>query len=99
MKDLLERLRAAMEGDAELDLAIAEAVGWPDGHGAAQLYTRSLDAAVTSVAEGEPWSLRCYKDRAAATIGWDGSNVHDAPTPALALCMAALMAREAAGER
>lgn len=64
-------------------------------------YTTSIDAALTLVPEGYRWRLWYHHTGyCGADIFPDKggilSKVHDAPTAALALCIAALKAREAA---
>ena len=105
MSDLITRLEAATGPDRELDRAIAKALGvmplyqmrgqigssWPD-------FTDSIDAALTLVPEGyypiiDFAEVKCFiRDR--------NNFDHDppawcakAPTPALAICIAALRAR------
>lgn len=109
MKSLIERLEKASGPDRELDVEIAMAIDLPwnkaqrtgDGKSlVAPFFTSSLDAAMTLVPEGYDWSL--FYDNGEAISGCmpaseDGCCFSDnhAPTPALALCIAALKAREA----
>jgi len=66
---------------------------------AVPLFTASLDAAVTLVPEGWEWSVRLSPHghfEAYHARKWEsGSDRSEAPTAALALCLAALRAREA----
>lgn len=110
MKDLIQRLEAAEAGSRELDVEIAKLLGvyiraWglPPYHPTENVspYTTSLDAALTLVPEGlasavgtmfgmsqPPWGVVWQANgRPMATC--------EAATPALALCIAALKAREA----
>lgn len=82
-----------------------------DGNGRTQLtvkpYTASLDVAMTLVPDGAPWSLNdpANADGSRSVFGYasrchafvvGGPNPHDyGATPALALCAAALRARDA----
>lgn len=63
------------------------------------LYTASIDAALTLVPKGFAWDLRGNRngDGFARLSAPDGSSgfIHFAATPAHALCIAALKAREA----
>ena len=102
MKDLIERLEKATGPGRSLNLAIAEAVKGPPPEGfkvwpICENYTASLDAALTLVPESRwlvgagapytsPWAnVRCGED--------DTIHVY-AATPAIALCIAALKARD-----
>lgn len=110
MDDLIKRLKAATEGNAELSAEIArDVVGlkfheWPNWvvttsrmHDFPALvwcpaYTESLDAAVTLIPAGIFWGA----GSTATNYAWAGvRQFAGAATPALALCIAALMAREA----
>ena len=110
MDELIKRLESATEGSRELDAAIImsglhvsmpdDPVGWPPK------FTTSIDAALTLVPAGRPWSITqqssgvgYFADIAIKDDdGWwfeaDGPG-SEAPTPALALCIAALRARSA----
>jgi hypothetical protein len=107
--ELAERCEKATGEDLELDLAIGDAVGtWPAKPNTFKFprrYSRSLDAAMTLVPEGLIWAVtNCgAEDRlipdmsvASAVVGKadDPSKPSVAATPALALCAAALRARE-----
>ena len=107
MKELIARLEQASEGGAELDEAIFAAIGrehefhW----NTAPRYTTSLDAALTLVPEG--WRTQLYQrdggwfsrlveittSRVVAPFESDEKGFAPVPTPALALCIAALKAR------
>lgn len=105
MRDLIARLEAATGPDRDLDFAIAAAVGWPDSphsHQHARRYTEHLDAARSLVPEGWDWSVDGF-GKSARGRGYLYSPYPDceeveaeAATPAIALCIAALRAREAA---
>lgn len=105
---LIERLENASEGSRELDAEIANSYGGLSGMGYeiweaveahAPHYTTSLDAALTLVPEG------CYvrietgpaHDFHSAEIEADDDDYDalNAPSPALALCIASLKARAA----
>lgn len=97
--DLIERLKAATEGSAELDRAIGEVTGrgyFEQPCLGAYCYTRSIDTAVTLIPPGEPWNIGLETSNLHG-IAWVSANgpFMTAATPALALCIAALMAREA----
>lgn len=103
--DLIARLERATEGSRELDFEIAEyldKIGVKyattiEGH--TPEWTQSLDAALSLVPEGNwQWQLRqdpgCYR---AGIVGGEIPNMTifrgEGPSPALALCIAALRAR------
>jgi hypothetical protein len=93
MKDLIAKLEAAAEGSIELDQAIGAALDlWP-----IDAYTRSLDDALTLVPEGWAWKTWAVnvegEMECGAAVNFE-RKAH-APTPALALCIAALRARSA----
>jgi len=109
MTDLIARLEAAAEGSRELDVEIQRhRTGHPDDHWyelngkwarneCPPRYTTSLDAALTLVPEG--WFVRKlaeYEDGWTCTLikGARNENGASAATPALALCIAALRARQ-----
>lgn len=100
--DLITRLEAATEGGRELDALIGNAVGrTPDGwvnypHAYEKHYTTSVDAALTLMPEGRAFALLVYEAGAAsAAIGEPPQfGEHEAPSPALALCIAAIKARQ-----
>ena len=111
MRDLIERLEAATGPDRDLDIAIWRAGLRPDAPATfvplpwLHNYTSSIDDALTLVPEGWKWSLFSADDRAKACayivpamgrLPWPEwvEDIH-AATPALALCIAALKAREA----
>jgi hypothetical protein len=107
MDDLIARLTAATGPDRALDHAILTALNRASkngfstqGLGPLPAYTQSLDAALTLVPEG--WRVtHAYWDdeRAHFTLGHvdrdKGWRDGDAPTPALALCIASLRALQA----
>lgn len=109
--DLIAKLETAEGPSRELDFAIAAAVGWPDAPYSkqhARRYTESTDAALTLVPEGWQWKVGFQKTLAekatpiAMVYAPDKTGAFDerlrayvAATPALALCIAALKAREA----
>lgn len=86
MKDLIERLEAATGPDQELDHAIGMAVGFGGD------FTSSIDAALTLVPEGYGWNLQGNTNSFYAVVRGYKNKV--SPTPAIALCIAALRARE-----
>ena len=102
MEQLIKDLEAATEGRSGLDERIYEAVKTdltPPGHS----YSQSLDAALTLVPEGCDWAsghgknsdgdvvtFACVGKEDVAASAYDAT----ASTPALALCIAALKARE-----
>ena len=100
MTDLIARLEAAEGPDPRLDREIAviqggyKEVGWP-------AYTTSMDAALTLVPEGHTYSfihrIGEYPEASVAAqpdAGFWSAVVATAATPALALCIAALKARD-----
>lgn len=106
MTDLIERLEQAEAPSRELDLAVAEYVG---NHSSASFprYTASLDAALELVPE--EWRIYALQQMSVSKDEWfagldrrmpkgGGENVVNnyAPTPVLALTIAALRAREGA---
>ena len=107
MKELIERLEKATGPDRELDEAVERAIfdegkEWRSAH--LPYFTASLDAALTLVPEGYRWLVgNAWKDKhgscpAMATValaGDYGTRPTSAATPAIALCIAALKAREA----
>ena len=95
MTDLIDRLKAASEGSAELDVAIAWLLRTPGDNVITHLdnYTQSIDAAVTLVPEGVDHCLMRLRNKSVAWVGT--GETQRAATPALALCIAALLAREA----
>lgn len=109
MRDLIERIEAAEGPSRELDAEIAKAVGAEHGSRekvsmesrsiyyideCAPAYTASLDAAMTLVPEGFDWAV--FRTNGGLTVhAWCGSREDVfAATPALALCAAALRAKE-----
>lgn len=108
MRDLIARLEAATGPDRELDaeimLAVYPALGltmtangnWLSKsgiHTRVEAYTASIDAALSLVPEGWAW---CVHDVGIASLMQALCVVKaSAATPELALCIAALRAREA----
>lgn len=96
MNDLITRLERAEGPDRELDWAIhirdgLLGVGMYGDH---PRYTASIDAALTLVPEGWKWAVTsrnsaCCHEQHVAPLNWAY-----APTPALALCIAALRAQQ-----
>lgn len=99
MDDLIQRIEAAEGADRALDYDIAHLTGdhFRNG-GKAPAYTASIDAALTLVPEGYDWSLDNFdgdRGRPHAWVCKDGPFYNaTAATPALALCAAALRAKE-----
>lgn len=111
MKDLIAKLESATEGSRELDALIWQALGnpvprrpdWPY-HVPAPTWTTSIDAALSLVPEGWEWALEFNQNNdetawvATCRMGDPMLFIEpEAATPALALCIAALKAREAQG--
>lgn len=92
MEALIAELESAEKGSRELDVKIGMALGKTP-----EWYSESLDAALTLVPEGRASAILIYESgRASAAIGEPPQfGDHEAPTPALALCIAALRARQA----
>ena len=94
MTELITRLEALTGPDREVDLHMMRYVENIGGDPAKALhYTASLDAAMTLVPEGcDKWAV---SGRNAATVGKDRQPIRwsYAATPAIALCIAALKAR------
>ena len=113
MDNLTAELEAATEGSRKLELKIATLIDWhengvsirefvtrfPDAnplHWQFPKWTRSLDAALTLAAEDARWKVGDGRDGPWASVA--GPKIHDAATPALALCIAAVRARQATEE-
>lgn len=98
MQDLIERLEKATGPDRTLDRSIIGVLvdaGEVESHPLlvdVPPYTASLDAALTLVMPGHGWSLQGNTDVFYAVV-YGQYNKPAAPTPALALCIAALRAR------
>ena len=100
--NLIARLEAAEGPSRELDYQIQRLVFSPmTGGNPVREFTRSLDAAVSLVPEGMQYCMGCLSDTRVPVRGvsryhaWVGSmETIFAPTLALALCIAALKARE-----
>ena len=108
--NLIARLEATEGPSRELDCEIHEALGHEvilgagkhpmnrTGGGRVPKYTASLDAAVSLVPEGWEVVLEWYRSEGMARLsrnGLDADSLSAGKTPALALCIAALKAREA----
>ena len=112
MKDLIHELKQATEGSRELDWNIHKFLNIVTDMGEYRTtmvgvwlphYTTSLDAALTLVPEGWEWELEWEHSTVAETeiarckMGDPLLFIDpEAATPALALCIAALKAREQA---
>ena len=109
----IEALEKATEGSEKLDVMICRALhGYAADEPLWHVlpYTRSLDAALTLVPAGWAWFVeqigKPYSEGrarlwipSARTQGLQTENINvDCATPALALCLAALRARESAIE-
>lgn len=108
---LIERLEKATGPDRELDVEIGTLIGEADHSGPAfhrpfrewaKYYTASIDAALLLVPERHTWVLGCgrvvqYMSQVTPMRpAHHGASVGEADsTPAIALCIAALKAREA----
>jgi hypothetical protein len=114
MDDLAERVEAAMGPDRELDFAIYQMLNPPKAANAEPIkpkhrylyvepYTASLDAAMTLVPEGASIDLRTGQTFSGAIAMMHPTRMRPtitcrAATPALALCAAALRARDEGGK-
>ena len=108
MSDLIRDLEAATEGSRKLDVMIAAELSPRSesvtsfGERSANIpyFTTSLDAARTLVPEEAAVTLEFGDGQAFASIAIALGNTPTgtAPTPALALCIAALTAQEAPPE-
>ena len=99
---LIAALGEAAVGSRELDERIALYVGWavqPDGQAQAGIpaYSTSLDAALTLVPVAETVRVWLTIGAPGAWASIDPIRVHQAATPALAMCCAALRSRSAGG--
>lgn len=101
MESLIKKLEAATEGSRELDgdIHYHDRKPYPKGGwntDGLPHYTTSIDAALRLVPEGFIWDV-ASTGQAWVMGGLDNEQhlVTSAPTPALALCIAALKAREA----
>lgn len=73
-----------------------QAAKGPGYHDYVKPVTSSIDAALTLVPEGDWWGITQTPRESNATcapVGKPGGDGHDATTPALALCIAALSSR------
>ena len=95
--ELIERLEKATGPDRELDRSIHIAI---DGNTVVPGYTESLDAALMLVPSWHKWSVACgllVQYVARVTQVKDSRDFFDGQcdsTPAIALCIAALKARD-----
>lgn len=101
MTNLSERVMSLSGPDREVDAEIWRIIHPTSQYRLAPSYTASIDAAMTLVPEGHKyWNLGGSPTRGFAGAGLYGAVIDDqfygeAQTPALALCAAALLAREA----
>lgn len=108
LRAVIAELKKAAGPSGVLDLKIGHIAwesGWPGINDWANppLYSDSLDAALTLVPEGCWWRAQNIpsEPRASAIIGSEECHeeVDEAPSPALALCLAACRARLALAEK
>jgi hypothetical protein len=106
---LLALLESADRGSSELDAQVAAAIGWRQMPDIAPCepppYSQSLDAALSLVPDGWSWNAGTDRDTERPRVGnyaqmfRDGTNDAEeawhAGTPALAVCISALRARQA----
>ena len=105
---LIERLEKAEGPDRELDYMVHRATHELYGaYGPHPRYTASLDAAMMLVPADALWSVcdmeegpfaQVIPPASGGTFGGTKISGYGAPTPAIALCIAALRARAAKGE-
>jgi len=106
MKDLIKKLEAATEGSREFDAKVAEVIGFFDGQRASYslnidlipYYTTSIDAALTLVPEGwsRPWIKRHNGHHWSVELHQPSTERQGRHKELpLALCIAALKARDA----
>ncbi len=89
--ELIAALEAAEGPSRVLDYKIAKEVN-PTRH---LLYTSSIDAALTLVPRGRLWSIGCLVKAPGYVVVLDNDKrSHRGATPALALCIACLSARQ-----
>jgi hypothetical protein len=97
VQELIARLEAATGPDRDLDVAIIDAL-FPGARKFPLEYTASIDAALTLVPEGWRWHLGNTLDGRGTAMIWlnplTGTDEIFAAAPAIALCIAALRARE-----
>ena len=95
--ELIDRLEAAQEGSRELDAEIGAEARYMSPKSVPH-YTTSIDAALTLVPEGSTgFLLNADEPYSQATIFRDGDGAIGqglGKSPALALCIAALRAKE-----
>ena len=100
--DLIEKLKRATGPSQELDNVIAEFIGLKcpdDPAGWPPCFSHSIDAALTLLPEKHYWELKCAPHRKGYIAKlWDSDGdtvmLADSPTPAIALCLAALKAHK-----
>lgn len=99
---LIAELESAAKGSRDLDTAIWKAARCPTLYNDRPYYSRSLDAALTLVPEGWFIANMFVSPDKTTLYFWCANNPglghkyrSGAPTPALALCIAALRARQA----
>ena len=99
LDDLIAKLEAATDGSRTLDTLIERVIVAPGQSFSLTTppYTSSLDAALTLVPEGLDEEIKRARHRKGWHVAlWKPSRIGqigDAPIPALALCIAALKAR------
>ena len=101
MKDLIERLREAKEGSADLDKEIAlAAYPNPQGNWVMRPYSTSIDAALTMLGEGWEYEITTLYGVAHVELPLNANDIDpqigrrvDGNVP-LALCEAIMKARE-----
>ncbi len=106
LKSLIAKLETAKKGSRELDWDITIIIEFPR-NGSAPPYTTSLDAALTLVPEGCYETILSWNSMKSefgycrmnvrgpfGKHGWHEDRIGEGKTPALAICIAALKARE-----
>ena len=97
MDELIARLEQATGPNRELDHAVETAVLGEWTYYAPE-YTASIDAALTLVPEGFNWTVDGFPSGPACAscyLADAGGQLHDGATPAIAICIASLKARQA----
>lgn len=99
--ELIAALEAADKPSRELDASIGSLIGTYVGFEPPPRYTSSIDAALTLLPDGAMWRLGRHlvpddqpEHAYSARVG--GPRYYDHSSPAIALCIAALRAREEA---
>lgn len=110
MKDLIDKLEKATGADGDLDFEISKAISGQhivQYSGAHLHYTSSVDDALMLVPEGYAWTIYTLRTGLAEPFKYFASvsfpnegcgSPADATTPAIAVCIAALKARQAIAE-